>query len=73
MLLQSKNPQPRPKTIRPAMAMPSVPAFPTLKRAGRNNTMPMALVKIRPRAEVRIQRSASVPPITTPTIEASCT
>src|SRR5260370_1451331 len=58
MLLQSKNPQPRPNTISPAIAMVNVLALPTLKSAGRKSIMPMALVKMRPRgiAKHREQR-----------------
>lgn len=49
MLLQSKRPQPRPKSVRNPTAMEREDELPTPKSAGASNAIPMALVKIRPR------------------------
>ena len=45
-----------------AVSSAVVLALPTLKSAGRNIVIPIALVKMRPFLVVRIQRSASAPP-----------
>ena len=72
MLLQSKKPQPSPNRTRKATAAASVPAWPTPNIAGTMRLMPIALVKMRPRSWRRIQRSATKPPPSAPTIAATC-
>ena len=44
MLLQSKKPQPMPNTTSIATATESVPGLPSPNKAGRNRSMPRALV-----------------------------